>query len=131
MPVDEYIPYENGTKVLVRDNQIATFTPLGGQGTQTNPTVTTPAKGSIGANSGRKTVTGAASTALAANTSRKSATFQNVGTVDIWLRAGNTAAATDGFKLEPGKSLVDDVTTGLWSAFVASGSGALEVLELV
>ena len=70
-------------------------------------------------------------TLLAANASRISAVFQNVGTVDVYILPGSgTASATNGLKLEAGKSFTDDNSTGAWKVAPASGTGDVRVIEV-
>lgn len=129
MPVTRYahLGSEN-TAVAVTDDKLVVTDPDRPTG-QSNAPITTLGKKGTPVHS-RKAPTGAASSALASNASRISATFQNVGSVDIWLRSDGTAAANAGFLLAAGKSLVDTATTAAWSMFVASGTGALEVVEI-
>lgn len=132
MPIYQFIHlgHENTALTLI-DGKLAVTDPDRPAGSTAAPmsAITTPKKGTP--THSRLAPTGAAATALAANAARISATFQNVGTVDIWLRSDGTASASAGLKLEPGKSMVDDVTTAAWSMFVASGTGALEVVQTV
>lgn len=121
---DQYLPLDR-QNVLTRDGKIVTSSD---QGTSTNPTNTIPVKGTCTRNRFAITGAAAATTVISANPKRISATLQNVGTTDLWVSSGAAATASIGFKLEAGKSLVDDVTTAAWSCFGAS-NGSLEVCE--
>ena len=87
--------------------------------TNADPIYTRPVKGTP--TEPASITTGADAQVLAAST-RISATFQNVGNVDIWLTTTGTASASVGLKLEPGKSLVDVGTNSAWRAFSATAS---------
>lgn len=98
------------------------------RGTSSDPYIFKPKKG-VPTRSRNNTISAAVSV-LAANPDRLSAIFQNVGTTDVWIAPVNTVSASIGFKLEPGRSLVDNVTTSQWWAFCAS-TGLLEIMETV
>jgi len=117
----------NGIGVDVVDGAMATYNPVAPAGTAAAPVTTQGVKGTP---TDSRVTTGADAVAIAAAPTRKSVTFQNIGAADIWLTTSGAASASIGFKLEPGKSLVDEATTSAWRCFSATAS-TLAITQVV
>lgn len=74
--------------------------------------------------------TASAASMLAANASRKVALIRNAGTMTVYLGTSSGVTTANGFPLEPGETFVDDATVSEWFGIVASGTGALRVIEV-
>ena len=76
---------------------------------------------------GQVTATTTAATLLAARAARRSVLFVNMGTARVYIGAA-TVTAANGVPLDPGQSVVLNITT-LIQCLAASGSQAIAYLE--
>lgn len=77
-------------------------------------------------------VTGTA-TLLIASGGRKSVTFQNQGSVDVYLGASGvtTSGATAGYKLAAGASITDTGSNDAWYGITAGTTANVHVIAII
>lgn len=123
-----------GTPVYLTDSVIGVVVTLKGANTEA---ISTDSAVVVAQRKGSKTVTQvtAPTTAggivvLAANAARKAAIIKNTGTTPVFLGASTAVTLANGYKLDVGESLMDEISTDAWWAIAQTASAVLTVIEV-